>query len=244
MSVSQEEAKLRTMKTLIGAAVIAFINVPAMADVGTGYTLFGDAAYVSPGNASNRAVKLTSDTTTQVGGIDFGVPAGLAIQDLTLLRTDYKFPVGVSCNGGAPRFQIQLDAYPDKNIFVYLGPYPNYTSCPSNVWISSGNLLTDGAHVDTTQLPGGTYNDTWAAAKARYAGSNVTDIVVVTDNFDASSNTVLIDNTNINLSVYTYEFTSAGECKKGGWKQFAMAPGPFKNQGQCVSYFNKNKKKY
>jgi len=26
-------------------------------------------------------------------------------------------------------------------------------------------------------------------------------------------------------------------CKNGGWKNFVLDPGPFKNQGQCVSYF-------
>jgi hypothetical protein len=27
------------------------------------------------------------------------------------------------------------------------------------------------------------------------------------------------------------------DCKDGGWKNFICTPGPFKNQGQCVSYF-------
>jgi hypothetical protein len=27
------------------------------------------------------------------------------------------------------------------------------------------------------------------------------------------------------------------ECKNGGWQTFTSAPGPFRNQGQCVSYF-------
>ena len=26
-------------------------------------------------------------------------------------------------------------------------------------------------------------------------------------------------------------------CKKGGWEEFADYPGPFRNQGECVSYF-------
>jgi uncharacterized membrane protein len=29
------------------------------------------------------------------------------------------------------------------------------------------------------------------------------------------------------------------ECKHGGWQNFISSPGPFKNQGQCVSYFAK-----
>lgn len=28
-------------------------------------------------------------------------------------------------------------------------------------------------------------------------------------------------------------------CKDGGWKVFTSDPGPFKNQGQCVSHFVK-----
>jgi len=27
------------------------------------------------------------------------------------------------------------------------------------------------------------------------------------------------------------------KCKKGGWQDFASSPGPFRNQGQCVSFF-------
>ncbi len=30
---------------------------------------------------------------------------------------------------------------------------------------------------------------------------------------------------------------SKDDCKDGGWKNFPTAPGPFKNQGDCVSYF-------
>jgi len=28
-------------------------------------------------------------------------------------------------------------------------------------------------------------------------------------------------------------------CKDGGWRKFVSSPGPFQNQGQCVSYFAK-----
>ena len=225
------------VRGILAAAVMIAATMPAIADVGTGYTLFGDAAYVSPGNASNRAVKLEADVIGEFGGIDFGVPPALAIEDLTLLSTDYFFPSGASCGGGAPRFQIQLDAFPDKNIFVYIGPPPNFVGCTSNVWQNTGNLLTDASLVDTSQLPSGSQTDTWGAAKLRYAGAIVTDIVLVTDTFDTSSNTVIVDNTQINETVYDYEFETAADCKKGGWKLFVTDPGPFKNQGQCVSFF-------
>jgi hypothetical protein len=31
------------------------------------------------------------------------------------------------------------------------------------------------------------------------------------------------------------------DCKNGGWLNFPSPPGPFTNQGQCVSYFAKQK---
>jgi len=35
----------------------------------------------------------------------------------------------------------------------------------------------------------------------------------------------------------TIMFESANTCKNGGYLMFTSAPGPFRNQGQCVSYF-------
>ena len=42
-----------------------------------------------------------------------------------------------------------------------------------------------------------------------------------------------------NLSTMAVTFESADSCKKGGYQQFTSAPGPFRHQGQCVSYFAK-----
>ena len=47
------------------------------------------------------------------------------------------------------------------------------------------------------------------------------------------------DNTAINNLLFTYE--SKDTCMDGGWQQFTSPPGPFKNQGDCVSYFNNGK---
>jgi hypothetical protein len=75
----------------------------------------------------------------------------------------------------------------------------------------------------------------------RYSGHQVTDIFLVSDNGPSTtglgSQTVLIDNTDVNGTTYTYEPTSKDDCNDGGWQNFTFAPGPFKNQGQCVSYF-------
>jgi hypothetical protein len=69
----------------------------------------------------------------------------------------------------------------------------------------------------------------------------VTDIFLVSDNSPTGTQTVLIDNTNVDGTLYTYEPNSPQDCKDGGWQNFTFAPGPFKNQGQCVSYFEHQK---
>ena len=197
------------------------------------YTLFGDASLVHPGNASDTAAQLRSVGTTY-GGVDFDVPSGTTVGQLTNLGTDYKFTSG-SCGGGAPRFQINTA---QGNIFVYIGPPPNYTLCPMNVWLPTGNLLL--LPVDSSQLPGGTFYDTWAHVLAAYGSLAVTGIQVVTDGgwSVGTTQTVLVDNVQINDMLFTFETPPTKDsCKDGGWKDFTSAPGPFKNQGDCVSYF-------
>jgi hypothetical protein len=228
----------------LGAITIA--SVAAIAAVGAGYTLFGGASYVMPGNNSNRAVKLVSDGTVPstpaapYSGIDFAVASTLKFSDIQNLGTDYMFTAG-SCGLGAPRFQINVGGV---NAFVYIGPLPNYTGCPQNVWLNTGNLATPASFVDTSQLPGGTFYDTFAAADVKYGTMIVTGIQLVTDSglaFPATGQTVEIDNTQINSTTYTYEPASKDDCKDGGWQNFTFAPGPFKNQGQCVSHFANGK---
>lgn len=230
----------------LGGLLLAAAALPAIAAVGTGYSLFGSASYVSPGFNSNRAVKLVADanaTPPVFSGIKFGVPEDLTINDLNELSTEYDFTAS-SCGNGSPRFGIQLAGYPNKTIFVYIGPPPNYTGCAAG-WTNTGNLLTPGSLVDDSQLPGGTFYDTWSAAQSRYTGQTITDIFLVSDNGPSTtglgSQTVLIDDTDVNGKIYRYEFESANSCKKGGWQRFTHPPGPFKNQGQCVSYFEQRK---
>jgi|SRR5579864_845424 len=216
------------------AAVAAALVVSAVPALGAGgYTLFGDAMLAHPGHNSPTAVQLRSVVPGGFGGIDFSVPAGMTFGQVGNLATDYDF-TAASCGGGGPRFQINVDG---KNAFVYVGPPPNYTGCPQNVWVSTGNLATPAGFVDTSQLPGGTFYDTFAAADLKYGSDVVTGIQLVTDAsfFFNGTQTVLVDNVMINDHTYTFE--SAASCKDGGWQAFTTSPGPFNNQGDCVSYF-------
>jgi hypothetical protein len=218
--------------TLASSVLLAVLLASATTALAASYTLFGDATLVHPGNASNTAVQLRS-VGTSFGGIDFTVPSGMTVGQLNHLSTDYKFTTG-TCGGGGPRFQVNVGG---RNIFVYIGPPPSYTNCAMGTWVASGNVLYP--FVDTSQLPGGTFYDTWVRAQAAYGSMTITGIQLVTDGGWAvgGTQTVLVDNVTINSTTYTFEADNKEACKNGGWQDFTFSPGPFSNQGDCVSHF-------
>jgi hypothetical protein len=197
----------------VGALVAVVVGMAGSASpvlAAGGFTLFGDATRIHPGHNSHTAIQLRS-TGTGFGGIDFTVPSGLTFAQVTHLGTDYDF-TAASCGGGAPRFQIDIQG---KNAFVYIGPPPNYTRCPPNVWVSTGNLATPGSFVDTSQLPGGTFYDTFASADLKYGSDTVTGIQLVTDaGWMFGTQTVLVDNVMVNAKTYTFESCKHGDCER------------------------------
>ena len=200
-----------------------------------GYTLFGDAQIVSPGNASAHAAEATSTGPNGFGGVDFAVPAGLTVSGLSNLATDYQMTVG-TCGLGSPRFSVEVtNGTTTGNIFFYLGPPPSYTGCPPNVWTNSGNLASPANLVDASQI-GGTFYEPYALVQATFGSYTVTDIALVVD---GPGQTAQFDNTQVNSTTYTYEpAPTASNCKDGGWQSLTDANGKhFKNQGDCVSYF-------
>jgi hypothetical protein len=226
------------------------------AAVTTGYTFFGDAEYVSPGNLSTRAVQLQSDLLEDesaicghpfgCGGIDFAVIPGTTFADVTILSTDFMPDADDTCVGGSPRFQINVDngAGDTGNIFVYMGVDSASPPCVSGTWQNSTDLLEAGKLIDTTQLDSGAFYDPYATALIKYGAYMVTGIQLLTDSSWATGDnehTVVVDNTMINDVLYDYEPTreeNIRACKKGGWQDMEDADGnSFKNQGDCVSHF-------
>ncbi|MCU1293391.1 MAG: hypothetical protein JWP08_2241, partial [Bryobacterales bacterium] len=116
-----------------------------------------------------------------------------------------------------------------------------YTGCPQNIWQNSGNLVQPASLVDASQL-GGAFYEPYFQVQASYGSYPITGIQLVTDASWAVAGgvqTMQADNVMINDATFTFE--SADSCKNGGWQSFTAAPGPFKNQGQCVSYFEHQK---
>jgi hypothetical protein len=244
--------KFLTSFALVGALALT-IGVGVAFASHIGYHLFGDATIVPGGNPGN-AVKLTSDIHSGpgYGGIDFKVAAGMTFADLNALATDYKFEADDTCLGGSPRFQVNVTdpvSGDSGNIFVYIGPPPAYTGCPSNVWLITGNLLSGVNPIDTSQLNLGFFYDPYATALVKYGSYTVTGIQLVADAgwaFPDGEQTVFVDNTNIDGTIYTYDEKghpqSTDDCKNGGWTDLVNDDGEaFKNQGDCVSYVNNGK---
>ena len=216
------------------------------------YSLFGDATYISPGNASNRAVYLVSDSSPGYGGIDYGVEEGTTFAELTTLGTDFRVEADDTCIGGSPRFQINLldpVTGDEGNAWTYFGPESLGAPCIPGTWQNTGDFLQTGRTLDTTQLNGGAYQDPYDTALTKYGGYVVTGIQVVVDAgwhpTQGGEQAADIDNTLINSTLFTYEVpqpTNKEQCKNGGWQNLARANGTtFKNQGDCIQYANTGK---
>lgn len=235
--------------TIPVVAVALSVSLSVSAVAASGYQLFGDATLVAGGNPG-MAAQLRSDASPGFGGVDFDV-ATMTFAQLTQLSTDYNI-TDDQCGAGSPRFQINVSTTSGtKNIFVYLGPSPLFTACAPG-WQSSGNLIgnNDACRYDTSQIVAGTQCNTYAGtlAIANALGLTITGIQIVVDsgwNAVASvgdgEQTNLVDNVRINNDTFTFdEVAQPGDkedCKNGGWRDFTSAPGPFKNQGDCVSFF-------
>jgi hypothetical protein len=217
-------------------ATFALTGMGASAAVSNNYSLFGDAAIVSGGNPGNTAQ--IGNEGPGYGGVDYGGTGITTFSQLNQLSTDYKFTQG-TCGLGTPRFGATLsDGTNTGNVFFYIGPAPNYTACPPNEWMNTGNLAASTNLVDTSQLPLGTPYDVYSAAQTKYGAYTVTDLYVVADNGFPAVQKILLDNTRINTTTYTYDQSPTKDsCKNGGYQSMTNANGKsFKNQGDCVSY--------
>jgi hypothetical protein len=221
------------------AAVAAFLLLGGTAQAAS-YHLFGDAEIVSPGHDSPHAVQ--ADGTSTGSGIVFDIPSGTTFADLNELSTDFLFTAG-TCTAGSPRFQIRVvdPVLGPRNIFVYLGPPPTYSPCPTPDYVNTGDLLEGVNPIDTSQLTGGTFYDPYAAALLKYGSYIVTRVSLVVD--PGYGQVVRFDNTVVDETLYTYdEPQNAGECKDGGWQSLTRPDGTgFRNQGDCVQFVNTGK---
>jgi hypothetical protein len=246
------------MKKVLYGCTAATLLVASVGLVGTAaaayYNLVGQAQLVSPGAAgSNSAVSLLSDFNSsdpeqQISHIQFEVPDGLTFAQLAELSVEYNV-TDDDCVPDSPRFQISIDIGGDGGddgyIDVYVGEGADFTGCPANTWINSGNLIgnNDPDRYKYSGLTEFTFGD-YDYMLNRFGDALVTGFVQLTvDNgwkFSDNEQEVLVDNVNINGEIFTFELSTPDEiasCKNGGWQELTREDRtPFKNQGSCIQY--------
>jgi hypothetical protein len=160
-------------RSFAGAAALALAASGILA--GTAFAAVGHDA----GN-TRAVIELNSANDPHFAVLDLGKPGhGDRVSSIENLSTQFAQVEG-TCTWGSPRFQIEVETAPHttKNIFVYLGDYPNFTCTPG--WHDSGNLAAPNTSWDTSQL-GGTFYDTAGNAVANYGDLKVSDVTLVLD---------------------------------------------------------------
>jgi len=145
-----------------------------------------------------------SSTTDDASSLSYNLPSGTTFADLTQLSTQFD-PIAGGCGGGSPRFTLHLAS--GKNVFVYLGPSPNFTGCALNTWQSSGNLIgnNDTGRYDTSQVQSGTQVNTYSGALSLVGTQDVTSVDLTVDAgwfFNPKVQSVLVRDVQINNQTF------------------------------------------
>ena len=199
------------------------------------FTPFGGAT------VSGDSATLVSNAGEPFSGIDFELPGPVAFRDITELSAEYEITAG-DCGSGSPRFQLNIADDPGpSNVFVYIGPFPNYTGCgtgPGN----TGNLVeTTEARFDVTQIecvvaPANAFYATYEEAAACIGDRTVEGIQLVVDN----GNIEVVVDPEVAVDAEVGPPTTKDQCKNCGWATF-NTPRTFKNQGDCIQFVNTGK---
>jgi hypothetical protein len=173
------------------------------------FSLLGDAKILEGNKKHGNIVRLRSDDDPGFGGIDFKIKNNKTFADLKHLSTEYNV-TNDDCGAGSPRFQLETD---EGNIFVYIGPSPNFTDCEEG-WQSTGELIgnNDAGRYDYSQIIDGSQVKTYDEALADVGDKEILSIQLVVDsgwNEGASGGdgeqTVRVDNIVINNKLFTFD---------------------------------------
>jgi len=191
--------KLKYIAPTLLMVLVLVISLSPVSGQGYG-TFIGTARPMRFGSgASGQTVVYMSSTPTTWGYFVSYTLRGLTLDQLTVLATDYYVQTPHGIGAGSPRFSIVMSD--GKQVHVYIGDYPNFMYGPTGTWLWSGNLVTDGVlRWDTSQLPGGTFYDTYsnAVALANAQGLTIDCIYLGVDSGWWHDQTILFSNIQIN----------------------------------------------
>jgi hypothetical protein len=203
------------MKRLISLAVaVAALALAGSAAAALSPWTFVDTGVTCPVTStfSNGALHLSKPCTTATSASAGATITGLTGQ--TFSSASFTLASASQCQGGSPRF---------------------------NIGTTGGLFFLGCNNVTPTINANGTATYTFSPANLvpQVPGNTVGTITSVDVLIDVQGTA---DLSNITVNGQTQAPvagpTTKAQCKKGGWKSFSSPS--FKNQGQCVSWFNHN----
>jgi YVTN family beta-propeller protein len=186
--------------------------------VGVAVTPDGTKVYVVNRNSNNVSVIATA-TNTVVGS---PIPVGNFPLFVVISPSTAALQVSPATDIAASGVQGQL---PSPSSFNY-----QLSSTNGSVhYLISGIPSWLNASFTTGTIPP-TVTDTFSVNACGFGPGTYSAIITFANTGGGQGNTTR--NTTLAVNPGTND-----DCKDGGWQKFTCAPGPFKNQGQCVSYF-------
>jgi hypothetical protein len=158
----------RTTVAILVMLALATISVPLTSAEpggrGSQFRLAGGASEAAdPENSTNDVVKMDNSGTFAVAIRDLHPGTKVAQLD-NQVEVKFYFVSPKTCGVGSPRIQLAIDTdgngQSNGNAFGYIGPSPQFTDCPQNVWIFQD--LTDNALQWDIMQFGGPFYNTWA----------------------------------------------------------------------------------
>ena len=122
-----------------------------------------------------------SDTNTDndFSFLSFTPSSALTFNQVVALASSYAFTLG-DCHGGSLRWSVRVS--PTQSVFIYYGAYPNFASCSGTDSQTGANLIgLSDLRYDTSQLPGGTFYDSYANAQALVGATQIVRASLVLD---------------------------------------------------------------
>jgi hypothetical protein len=165
--------KLLLAVATAAAAALAFAVAAGAAPTST----FGGATTNADGSIT------LSSTAAQSAGIDLSLPSNAQVGDIYSFSTGYSFANG--CPNGVPVLAIITYR---GTISVSLASVPGF-SCAAGT--NSVYVLSNNTPVNSSALPGGSANDTWAHVKSEYDDLRINNVQLVTS---GANQTVTVSN--------------------------------------------------
>jgi hypothetical protein len=193
------------------------VAVAALAFSGAAAAALAPWTFVGPGATcpvvstfTNGVLHLEKNCITTTNASAGATISGFAGQ--TFSSASFTLANAAQCHGGSPRF---------------------------NVVTSNGTFFLGCNNVIPTMNANGTATYTFTAATIAAAGNQVavpTGTITSVDVLIDVQGTADLSNITFNGQLQVPVPTGKDQCKHGGWKTFTSPP--FKNQGQCIAWFN------